>query len=205
MPAQAGSEAPEEGGRRGPVGLGERSLEAKRRHGAAPDRGWLPAPAPCPLRPARAEGPRCAPPRPTPPRTARAPPARCLPDPEPVRAGSAGCDSRGEPEAAGGEGIEDAQAGKDADADLPRGQLQRSRIGAPWATRGHASPFPQHTCAPLRPCQAFLCPRAYRIYQESLFLTSCPSVLGPGSSPHSIPPPPETRRRGGRAAPPPAG
>lgn len=64
MPAQAGSEAPEEGGRRGPVGLGERSLEAKRRHGAAPDRGWLPAPAPCPFGPARAEGPRCVPPRP---------------------------------------------------------------------------------------------------------------------------------------------
>lgn len=81
------------------MGLGERSLKAKRRHGAAPDRGWLPAPAPCPLRPARAEG---APVRPAPPRTARAPPAQCLPDPEPVRAGSASCDSRGEPEAAGG-------------------------------------------------------------------------------------------------------
>lgn len=56
------------------MGLGERSLEAKRRHGAAPDRGWLPAPAPCPLRPARAEGPRCAPPRPAPhgPRPSRA-------------------------------------------------------------------------------------------------------------------------------------
>lgn len=52
------------------MGLGERSLEAERRHGAAPDRGWLPAPAPCPLRPARAEGPGCAPPRSTPPRMA---------------------------------------------------------------------------------------------------------------------------------------
>lgn len=127
------------------MGLGERSLEAKRRHGAAPDRGWLPAPAPPrPLRPSRAEGPRCAPPRPAPARTARAPPARCLPDLEPVRAGSAGCDSRGEPEAAGGEGTVDALAGKDADADLPGGQLQRSRIGAYWG-RPAGTPLPSPT------------------------------------------------------------
>lgn len=200
MPAQAESEAPEEGGWRGPVGLGERSLEAKRRHGAAPDRGWLPAPAPVPSVPPALRGPGA--PRPAPPRTARAPPARCLPDPEPVRAGSAGCDSRGEPEAVGGEGTEDAPAGKDADADLPGGQLQRSRIGAYWATRGHSSPFPHHTCAPLRPCRAFLYPRAHWICQEGLFLTSCPSVRGPWLPPHQ-----PRGQEGGEegAAPPPAG
>lgn len=146
LPAQAGSWAPEEGGRRGPVGLGERSLEAERRHGAAPDRGRLPAPAPCPLCPARARG--GAPVRPAPPRPARAPPARCLPDPEPVRAGSAGCDSRGEPEAAGGEGTGDARAGKGTDADLPGGQLQRPEIQAPRGdARAHLSlPPPPRLC-----------------------------------------------------------
>jgi hypothetical protein len=51
------------------VGLGERSLEAKRRHGAAPDRGWLPAPAPVPSVPPALRGPGA--PRPAPPRPAR--------------------------------------------------------------------------------------------------------------------------------------
>ena len=47
------------------MGLGERSLEAKRRHGAAPDRGWLPAPAPVPSVPPALRGPGA--PRPAPP------------------------------------------------------------------------------------------------------------------------------------------
>lgn len=56
---------------------------------------------------------------------------------------------------------------------------------------------PHHTCAPLRPCQASLIPHSMppcpRIYQEGLFLTSCPSVLGLSS--------PGTKRRGGEGQP----
>ncbi|XP_066122674.1 proline-rich protein 36-like [Saccopteryx bilineata] len=51
----------EEGGEEGTQGLGERSLEAEQRHGAAPagpGRGLLPAPAPSTRRPACAEQPR---------------------------------------------------------------------------------------------------------------------------------------------------
>lgn len=67
------------------------------------------------------------------------------------------------------------------------------------ATRGYASPSPpHHTCAPLRPCQASLIPPhsmlpCPRIYQEGLFLTSCPSVQGLSS--------PGTKRRGGEGQP----
>lgn len=87
------------GGDPGPRGEIPGSRATSRGRAGRPGPGSLPAPAPCPRRPARAEGPPRAPPRPrglrAPPPPAP-PPAGCLPGPEPVRCPAACSGPRGE-------------------------------------------------------------------------------------------------------------
>lgn len=165
----------EEGAEEGTRGLGERSLEAKRRHGAAPAGGaaarFLPPP-PAPAVPPARRGPPRAPPGPgglrAPPSSARPrPPSGCLPGPEPVRGGFA-LDSPALPPAGSwgewgfrereGERADDAQVGKDRWMSVSlEARCWGKRSEGTRVTRGHGlscqrqtrEPLPHHTCAPL--------------------------------------------------------
>lgn len=200
MPAAArrrGTGGGRGGGDPGPRGEIPGSQATSRGRAGRRGRGSLPAPAPSPRRPARAEGPPRAPPRPgglrAPPSSAPPSPpqlpAGCLPGPEPVRGGSAR-DSPALPPAWNwgewgfrereGEWANDAQAGKDRWMSVFfEARCWGKRSEGTRVTREHGlscqpqtrEPLPHHTCAPLRSLRA--------------------QSLGP----HTHPPPPGSPRK----------